>query len=218
MRRDSSSKARHQAVPDSEQLERRQVDASVRSRPGLSVLWLLGCLLPGSVSADGLADDLGRNEVRVYATRFRVEPGRTITQQLVKLRDMSPKRSMGRKASEAVRALALEAEYDKTEILAAYLDTVYFGHLDGIHIFGFDTAARAYFSKPASQLDSGESALLAAMDHDRPTEIVELWIETETGLLLPRYRDGAELDLFRKGATPPKRRPLMKDEPIPIIE
>jgi membrane peptidoglycan carboxypeptidase len=70
---------------------------------------------------------------------------------------------MGRKASEAVRALALEAEYDKTEILEAYLDTVYFGHLDGIHIFGFDTAARAYFSKPASQLDSGESALLAAM-------------------------------------------------------
>ena len=80
MRRESSSKVRHQTFPDSEQPKRRQAGASVRSRPGLSVLWLLGCLLPGSVIADGLADDLGRNKIRVYASRFWVEPGRTITQ------------------------------------------------------------------------------------------------------------------------------------------
>jgi len=60
--------------------------------------------------------------------------------------------------------------------------------------------------------------LRPAMDHGRPAKIVELWIETETGLLVPRARDGAELDLFRKGATPPKRRLLRQDVPIPIIE
>ena len=60
--------------------------------------------------------------------------------------------------------------------------------------------------------------LRPAMDQGRPSKIVELWIETETGLLVPRDRDGAELDLFRKGATPPKRRLLKQDEPIPIIE
>ncbi len=92
-----------------------------------------------------------------------VQGGSTITQQLVKMRDLSPKRSLGRKASEAVRALALEAEYDKEEILEAYLDAVYLGHLEGIQIFGFGAAAQAFFSKPASELTLEESALLAAM-------------------------------------------------------
>lgn len=92
-----------------------------------------------------------------------VQGGSTITQQLVKMRDLSPKRSLGRKASEAVRALALEAEYDKTEILEAYLNAVYFGHVDGVHIYGVGTASRAYFSKSVGELGLGESALLAAM-------------------------------------------------------
>jgi membrane peptidoglycan carboxypeptidase len=55
-------------------------------------------------------------------------------------------------------------------------------------------------------------------DHGRPAKIVEHWIETDTGLLVPRQRGGAELDLFRKGATPPKRRLLKRDEPVPKIE
>lgn len=92
-----------------------------------------------------------------------VQGGSTITQQLVKLRDMSPKRSLGRKASEAMRALALEAEYDKEEILEAYLNAVYYGHVEGAHLYGLGTAARTFFSKPASELDLAESALLAAM-------------------------------------------------------
>jgi len=92
-----------------------------------------------------------------------VQGGSTITQQLVKLRDMSPKRSLGRKASEAVRALALEADYDKREILEAYLNVVYYGHVEGVHVYGLGTAARAFFAKPAEQLDLAESALLAAM-------------------------------------------------------
>jgi hypothetical protein len=92
-----------------------------------------------------------------------VQGGSTITQQLIKIRDLSPKRSLGRKASEAVRALALEADYDKTEILEAYLNAVYYGHIEAIQIYGIGTAARAYFSKPASDLDLAESALLAAI-------------------------------------------------------
>ena len=92
-----------------------------------------------------------------------VQGGSTITQQLIKIRDLSPKRSLGRKASEAVRALALEADYDKTEILEAYLNAVYYGHIDAIQLYGIGTAARAYFSKPASELDLAESALLAAI-------------------------------------------------------
>jgi len=89
--------------------------------------------------------------------------GSTITQQLIKNRDLSPKRSLGRKASEAVRALLMEAEYDKREILQAYLNQLYLGHVDGLAIHGIGTAARVYFSKPAGGLTLAEAATLAAM-------------------------------------------------------
>jgi penicillin-binding protein 1B len=91
------------------------------------------------------------------------EGGSTITQQLVKNRDLSPERSLGRKASEALRALALEAEYDKKDILQAYLNSVYLGHVDGLAVHGFATAAQVYFSKRAEQLSLAEAAALAAM-------------------------------------------------------
>jgi membrane peptidoglycan carboxypeptidase len=70
---------------------------------------------------------------------------------------------MGRKVSEAVRALALEAEFDKKDILAAYLDAVYLGHVGGVAVYGLGAGARAYFSKPLDELTLGESALLAGM-------------------------------------------------------
>ncbi|MEM7048016.1 MAG: transglycosylase domain-containing protein [Acidobacteriota bacterium] len=89
--------------------------------------------------------------------------GSTITQQLIKMRDLTPKRSLGRKVSEAVRSLTLEAEYDKEEILEAYLDHVYLGHVDGLALHGWGAGARAYFSKPPEELDWAESALLAAI-------------------------------------------------------
>ncbi len=89
--------------------------------------------------------------------------GSTITQQLVKMRELTPKRTFGRKLSEAARALALESEYDKREILEAYLNSVYLGHLDGVAIYGYGAAARAYFSKSASALALSEAALFAGM-------------------------------------------------------
>jgi membrane peptidoglycan carboxypeptidase len=89
--------------------------------------------------------------------------GSTITQQLIKNRDLTPKRSLGRKASEALRALALEIEYDKREILEAYLNQLYLGHVDGLAIHGLGTAAHAYFSKEPEKLTLAEAATLAAM-------------------------------------------------------
>jgi len=92
-----------------------------------------------------------------------VQGGSTITQQLVKNRDLTPKRSMGRKASEAVRALMLEAQYDKREILEAYLNQVYLGHVEGLAIHGIGAAARVYFSTSAELLTLVQAATLAAM-------------------------------------------------------
>ena len=89
--------------------------------------------------------------------------GSTITQQLIKNRALTPKRSVGRKLSEAARALAMEVDFTKETILEAYLNHVYLGHVDGLALHGYGAASRAYFSKPAEQLDLAEAATLAAM-------------------------------------------------------
>ncbi len=109
----------------------------------------------------------GRSVARALLRNFKAgritQGGSTITQQLIKMRDLSPKRSLGRKVSEAMRAVALEAEHDKREILQTYLDHVYFGHLGGVAIYGIGAAAEAYFSRSANSLELGQAALLAGL-------------------------------------------------------
>lgn len=151
----------------------------------------------------------------VKAGRVR-QGGSTLTQQLIKNRDLSPKRSLGRKASEAMRALALEAVYDKKDILEAYLDTVYLGHVDGLAIHGLGTAAHVFFGRPAEKLTLAQSSLLAAMiqgpnrlspKDDRPAvEKRRRWVLdrlVELGWVTFEQADEAELD----GARLARRRP-----------
>ncbi|WP_312160299.1 transglycosylase domain-containing protein [Phenylobacterium sp.] len=85
--------------------------------------------------------------------------GSTITQQLAKNAFLSNKRSLRRKAQEALIALYLEARLSKDEILSRYLSTVYFG--DGV--FGLRAAARHYFDKTPDTLSISEAAMLAGM-------------------------------------------------------
>lgn len=85
--------------------------------------------------------------------------GSTITQQLAKNAFLSNKRSLRRKAQEALIALYLEARLSKDEILSRYLSTVYFG--DGV--FGLRAAARHYFDKTPETLSISEAAMLAGM-------------------------------------------------------
>ena len=92
-----------------------------------------------------------------------VQGGSTLTQQLVKIRDLTPKRTLGRKVSEAMRALELEAEYDKEEILQTYLNSVYYGHIEGVSLYGIGAASRAFFSKAPEELSLAEAAVLAAI-------------------------------------------------------
>ncbi len=106
---------------------------------------------------------VGRAAVRNLSSGRVVEGGSTITQQLVKNRDLSPERTFGRKLSEAMRAMELEDEYGKEEILQAYLNSVYLGHVGGVAVHGLGTAARVYFSRSPSELSLAEAASLAAM-------------------------------------------------------
>jgi 1A family penicillin-binding protein len=88
-----------------------------------------------------------------------VEGGSTLTQQLARLEQLTPRRTFERKLREMAIAVQLEERYSKAQILNAYLNAVYFG--DGY--FGVEAASRGYFGKPASALQPQEAALLAAL-------------------------------------------------------
>ncbi|MDJ0786815.1 MAG: PBP1A family penicillin-binding protein [Myxococcota bacterium] len=89
--------------------------------------------------------------------------GSTLTQQLVKNFFLTPERSYQRKAREALMALIVEARYDKSQILEAYLNEIYLGQRGSTAIHGVGEASRFFFGKRARHLTLAESALLAAI-------------------------------------------------------
>ena len=103
------------------------------------------------------------------AIRINVEGGEvlaggsTITQQTARLLLLDPQqqatRTLQRKLKEMVLAVQLHSTYSKNDVLALYLNQVYFGNL----AYGIDGAARVYFHKSAPELSLAECALLAGI-------------------------------------------------------
>jgi len=89
------------------------------------------------------------------------EGASTITQQLARnlYKDIGNKISLNRKIREAMTAVQIEKTYTKDEILAYYLNTVYFGK----GAYGIEAAAQTYFNKSASDLTLDECALLVGI-------------------------------------------------------
>ncbi len=96
--------------------------------------------------------------------------GSTITQQLAKTlyprEDMSGKSSMGRaftmvktKVKEWITAVKLERNYTKNEIMAMYLNSIFFGS----GAYGIKAAAETFFDVEPSQLDIAQAATLIGM-------------------------------------------------------
>ena len=85
--------------------------------------------------------------------------GSTITQQLAKNLFLTSERSLSRKLTEILLALALEWHLSKWDILYLYLRKIYWGH--GVH--GIEAASALFFNKHPSQLSTGECALLAGI-------------------------------------------------------
>lgn len=85
--------------------------------------------------------------------------GSTITQQYVKNYFLTSDQTLSRKGKEIIIAVKIDREQSKDEILANYLNTIYYGR----NAYGIQMAAKAYFGKDASQLDIPESAYLAAV-------------------------------------------------------
>lgn len=101
-----------------------------------------------------LANATGSNATRQGAS--------TLTQQLVRNVDrfgLTKEKKFSRKIREALYALRMEQLYSKNEIIALYLNNIYYG----AGAYGVQAASRTYFGKAASKLNLAECALLAGL-------------------------------------------------------
>lgn len=85
--------------------------------------------------------------------------GSTITQQVIKNLTGDDARSIPRKIREQWRALSLEKELEKDEIMELYMNIIYMGQ----DLYGVKSAALAYFEKDVSDLSLAECAFLAGI-------------------------------------------------------
>src|SRR5215212_7602150 len=89
-----------------------------------------------------------------------VEGASTITQQYVRNAYLSQDRSIARKIKEALIAIEVERKEDsKDQIIADYLNTVYFGN----NAYGVEAAAETYFNESVEDLSLEESATLVGL-------------------------------------------------------
>lgn len=85
--------------------------------------------------------------------------GSTITQQVIKNITSENDFKATRKVKEMMRALALERELSKDDILTMYCNIVYFAN----NCNGVEAASQLYFGKPASDLNIQEAASIAGI-------------------------------------------------------
>ncbi len=109
----------------------------------------------GGVDLEGIA----RAAVADIRAGEIVEGGSTITQQLVRNLYISRERTVQRKVKEACLATKLDGARTKHWILTTYLNQVYYGN----QAYGIEAASQTYYSKPATELNLAESALLAGL-------------------------------------------------------
>ena len=85
--------------------------------------------------------------------------GSTITQQYAKNAYLTQERTLTRKAKELILSIKLETLISKDQILADYMNTIYFGR----NAYGIESASTLYFGKSAADLAVAEAAFLAAI-------------------------------------------------------
>ena len=185
------------SLPDFDQLKANQNEQMivVRARDGTELVTIgpsYGKWLPAPEIPQVMKDAILSIEDKRYYSHIGVDPlgilrsvqirwqagawrqgGSTITQQLARTVFLNNTKTFGRKAREAVLALALEWKFSKSEILELYLNKVYFGG----GAYGVDSAARKFFGHTGAQLSLPEAAIIAGLvkapSHYAPTADAE---------------------------------------------
>src|SRR5450756_2426976 len=108
---------------------------------------------------------LGRAALQLVTRGHIVSGGSTITMQLARLLEPRRERSVYAKLRQMVRALEIERQLTKDQILDLYLALAPFGgNLEGVR-----AASIAYFGKEPKRLSLAESALLVALPQSPET-------------------------------------------------
>jgi len=102
---------------------------------------------------------VGRSIITNLLRGHSAQGGSTLTQQLARNLFLNPKKTFERKVQELLMAIWLERRFTKNELLALYLNRMYFG----AGAYGVEAAAQTYFAKSARELNLAESAMLMGL-------------------------------------------------------
>jgi membrane peptidoglycan carboxypeptidase len=111
-----------------------------------------------------------------------VQGGSTITQQYIKIMYLNSDQTLTRKFRELFLAYKINKEMSKEEILAGYLNTIYFGH----GAYGVQAASREYFNVDAKKLTVQQAAFLATVVNN--PSMYDPRDEGDHSRILSRYR------------------------------
>ena len=156
-----------------------------------------------------------------------VQGGSTLTQQLVRNLFLDREQHVSRKLNEALMSILIEAHYDKSRILEAYVNEVFLGQQGGQAVHGFAAASEFYFGRRMEDLKPQEMALLIGMVKgpsyydprrypDRALSRRNLVIDqfAETGLITADQANGYKatpLGIVSNGQLPHNRFPAFMD-------
>lgn len=158
----------------------------------------------GGFSPEGISRAMWNN-----LTGGDTQGGSTITQQYVKNAYLTQDQTVLRKANELVLAVKMETIESKDQILANYMNTIYFGR----GAYGIEAAAESYFGKKASEMTLSEAAAVAAIIQSPGNyepelfkeRLVERWSYVldgmkEKGWITPAQRKKVDFPEFKKQA------------------
>lgn len=175
-------------LPDPEKISDRHVAESTKiyAQDGTTVLYEVGDVKRTSVALDQIDDQIKWATIALedhnFYHHYGVEPkaifralgvnflssgfqgGSTITQQFA--RNVALKNDEGqfdtslvRKVKEIILAIELEQRYSKDQILAGYLNEVWYGG----SYYGVESAAQGYFGMSAKDVSLAQAATLASL-------------------------------------------------------
>jgi penicillin-binding protein 1A len=157
----------------------------------------------------------------VNVTSGQTQGGSTITMQAARSAFFTQDQTVRRKLQEMFVTYRLEREFSKQEILALYLNVIFFGQ----RAYGVAAAAETYFGKQLDQLTLGEAATLARVPQwpSRYNPITNpKGAEERRSYVLRRMRelgfiDQAAADLAAKEVVSAKAHRALSDVEAPYI-